>query len=71
MTDRDLVELARTILPARQYEAWKISETLPTRDGKPAGYLRVSMVMGCSPENARALLRKARTKLANHLDEAA
>lgn len=67
MTNDDLVELARQVLTDRQFEAWKISETLIDHLGRPAGKYRVAYLLGCSPETARDLLRKARAKVAQAL----
>ena len=64
MTNDQLVDLARKVLTPRQFEAWKISETILDHDGQPAGKYRVAYLLGCSPETARDLLRKARRKLA-------
>lgn len=69
MTNDDLVELARQVLTERQFEAWKISETLIDQQGRPAGKHRVAYLLGCSPETARDLLRKARRKLAEAMLE--
>lgn len=67
MTNEALVELARQVLTERQFQAWKISETILDQQGRPAGKHRVAYLLGCSPETARDLLRKARTKLAQAL----
>ena len=69
MTNEALVELARQVLTDRQFQAWKISETLLDQQGQPAGKYRVAYLLGCSPETARDLLRKARRKLAEAMLE--
>lgn len=69
LTPTELDRIAQDVLTARQYEAWKISETMVDRYGRPAGYVRVSLALQCSPANARYLLNRARTKLGNHLTD--
>lgn len=69
MTNEALVELAQRVLTDRQFQAWKISETLLDQQGRPAGKYRVAYLLGCSPETARDLLRKARRKLAEAMLE--
>lgn len=69
MTNEALVELARQVLTERQFQAWKISETLLDDRGRPAGKYRVAYLLDCSPETARDLLRKARRKLAQAMLE--
>lgn len=69
MTNDDLVDLARKVLTPRQFQAWKISETLLDDRGQPAGKYRVAYLLDCSPETARDLLRKARRKLAQAMLE--
>lgn len=69
MTNEALVDLARQVLTDRQFQAWKISETLLDQQGRPAGKYRVAYLLDCSPETARDLLRKARRKLAQAMLE--
>ena len=70
MTNDQLVELAQRVLTPRQFQAWKISETmLDPKTGEPAGKYRVAYLLDCSPETARDLLRKARRKLAQAMLE--
>ena len=69
MTNEALVELAQRVLTDRQFQAWKISETLLDQQGRPAGKYRVAYLLDCSPETARDLLRKARRKLAEAMLE--